>query len=130
MLCAFLSNTNGSEFITIRIGFDGSAFALQRVNVITAPEFDLIEFDVNENRIWSLWCNSQGDFNVSSYSLISNGGCSWSTAGLEILPERKIEPGTDPRQAYCSYIFHPGRFQRGVIDRALTVSSSNYLVLV
>lgn len=95
---------------------------MQRVNVVPAPEFDLIEFDVNVNRIWGLWCNSQGEFNVSSYALVSNGGCNWSTAGMETLPERKIEPGNDPRLTYCAYIFYPGRFQREVIDRALTVS--------
>lgn len=122
MLCAFLSNAKGSEFVTIRIANDGTVFSLQQINVIPSPEFDLIEFDVNHKRIWGLWCNSQGEFNVSSYSLVSNGGYNWSSAGLESLPERKIEAISDPRQAYCSYIFYPGRFQREVIDRALIVS--------
>lgn len=122
MLCAFLCNAKGSEFVTIQVVNDGLSITLQQINVIPSPEFDLIEFDVNAKRIWGLWCNSQGEFNVSSYSLISNGGYNWSSAGLEILPERKIEPGSDPRQAYCSYIFYPGRFQREVIDRALIVS--------
>lgn len=101
---------------------EGTVITLQQINVIPAPEFDLIEFDVDSKRIWGLWCNSQSEFNVSSYSLVSNGGYNWSSAGLEILPERKIEAGSDPRQAYCSYIFYPGRFQRDVIDRALVVS--------
>lgn len=133
MLCAFLCNSKGSEFVTIRISKDDTSIALQQINVIPSPEFDLIEFDVNAKRIWGLWCNSQGEFNVSSYSLVSNGGYNWSSAGLEILPERKIEPGSDPRQAYCSYIFYPGRFQREVIDRALVVSiyfSKSYYFLI
>lgn len=123
MLCAFLCSARGSEFVTIRVVSDGTAILMQQINVIPAPEFDLIEFDVNYKRIWGLWCNSQGEYNVSSYSLLSNGGYNWSSAGLEILPERKIESGSDPRQAYCSYIFYPGRFQREVIDRALIVGS-------
>lgn len=127
MLCAFLCNARGSEFVTIRVVNNGPSIALQQINVIPSPEFDLIEFDVNEKRIWGLWCNSQGEFIVSSYSLIPNGGYTWSSAGLEILPERKIEPGSDPRQAYCSYIFYPGRFQREVIDRALVVSWDDLL---
>lgn len=122
MLCAFLCSAKGSEFVTIRVVNDGTTILLQQINFIPSPEFDLIEFDVNYKRIWGLWCNSQGEYNVSSYSLVSNGGYNWSSAGLEILPERKIESGSDPRQAYCSYIFYPGRFQREVIDRALIVS--------
>lgn len=125
MLCAFLCSAKGSEFVTIRAVSDGTTISLQQINVIPSPEFDLIEFDVNYKRIWGLWCNSQGEYNVSSYSLVSNGGYNWSSAGLEILPERKIEAGSDPRQAYCSYIFYPGRFQREVIDRALIVSEKS-----
>lgn len=150
MICAFLCLSTGSEFVTIRTEPDGlTGYSLQRIDLIPAPEFDLVEFDVNENRIWGLWCNSQGmtiidvnvcendcneihdffyspsgDFNVSSFSLKPNNGSDWVSAGLEILPERfvKVEEGIDPRQAFCSYIFYPGRFQRDVIDKALIVS--------
>lgn len=130
MLCAFLCSARGSEFVTIRVVNDGTSITLQQINVIPSQEFDLIEFDVNHKRIWGLWCNSQGEFNVSSYSLVSNGGYNWTSAGLEILPERKIEAGSDPRQAFCSYIFYPGRFQREVIDRALVVSQTLPIYLV
>lgn len=130
MLCAFLCSARGSEFVTIRVVNDGTSTTLQQINVIPSQEFDLIEFDVNHKRIWGLWCNSQGEFNVSSYSLVSNGGYNWTSAGLEILPERKIEAGSDPRQAFCSYIFYPGRFQREVIDRALVVRQTLLMYLV
>lgn len=71
-----------------------------------------------------LWNLHLGEYNASSFSLIPNNSSSWVSAGLEILPDRyvKVEEGLDPRQAYCSYIFHPGRFQRDVIDKALVVS--------
>lgn len=122
LLCVFLENAKGSEFVTIRVVNDGTSVSLQHINVIPSPEFDLVEFDVTPKRIWGLWCNSQGEYNVSSYSLDASGGYKWSSAGLECLAERKIEPGSDPRHAFCSYIFYPGRFQRDVIDRALVVS--------
>lgn len=72
-----------------------------------------------------------GEYNASSFSLIPNNGSNWVTAGLEILPDRyvKVEEGLDPRQAYCSYIFHPGRFQRAVIDKALIVSNTSKLTI-
>lgn len=121
-LCAFLCNSGSSKFVTIRTIREASGYSLQSVNTIPAPEFDLVEFDVNENRVWGLWCNSQGEYNISSYLLLANSESNWISAALETLPERKMEPETDPRQANCSYIFYPGRFQRDVIDRALVVS--------
>lgn len=124
MLCAYLCNSGGSEFVLIRMIQEQNAVSLQLVESIPSPKFDLIEFDVNTNRVWSLWCNSQGEFKVCSYAIQSNSDCTWSSAGLETLPERKIEPGCDPRHTYCSYIFYPGRFQRDVIDRALKVSQA------
>lgn len=62
MLCAFLCYSSGSEFVTIRTVCDGGTdFVLQRIDLIPAPEFDLVEFDINDYRIWGLWCNSQGN---------------------------------------------------------------------
>lgn len=126
MICAFLCSSHGSEFVTIRTFNEGNnSYVMQRLDLVPAPDFDLVEFDLNEFRIWGLWCNSQGEFNVSSFSLIPSNSSDWITAGLEDLPEHevKVEQGIDPRQAYCSYIFYPGRFQRDVIDKALIVRS-------
>lgn len=129
VLCAYLCNSGGSEFVLVRMQPDQNGLTLQKVDVVPAPKFDLIEFDVNTRRIWGLWCNSQGEFNVSSYAFQSNSSCAWSSAGLETLPERKIEAACDPRHAYCSYIFYPGRFQRDVIDRALKVCAIFFIPL-
>lgn len=120
-LCAFLCNSIGSKFVTFQTIREGVNYSIHRINTIPAPEFDLIEFDVNESRIFGLWCNSQGEFNATGYSLLPNSEANWTSAAMELLPERKIEPETDPRQTYCSYIFYPGRFQREVIDRALVM---------
>lgn len=61
LICAFLCASSGSEFVTIRTINDGGNYTMHRLDLVPAPEFDLVEFDVNENRIWGLWCNSQGE---------------------------------------------------------------------
>lgn len=123
MICAFLCHSMGSEFVTIQTNWDGSSnYSLVRVHFIPGPQYDLVDFEINDYRIWGLWCNSQGEFNVSSYSLTPN--ITWISAILESPPDRysvTVEHGMDPRQTYCSYIFHPGKFQRNVIAKALVV---------
>ncbi|XP_037026302.1 nuclear pore complex protein Nup160 homolog isoform X2 [Bradysia coprophila] len=100
-ICAYLCYSMGSEFVTIQ------------------TQYDLVDFEVNDNRIWGLWCNPQGEYNICSYSFLSSSG--WVSAAMEPPPDRCIvvENGCDPKQIYCSYIFHPGKFQRSVIDQAL-----------
>lgn len=119
--CAFLCNSIGSKFIIFRTVKESSGFSLQIAATVPAPEFDLIEFNINLNRIWGLWCNSQGEYNISSYLLVPNAESNWTSAALETLPERKIKDEIDPRQANCSYLFYPGQFQRDIIDRALVM---------
>lgn len=61
MLCAFLCYSMGSEFVTIETQWDGGAhYSLVSTNIIQAPQFDLVDFEINDSRIWALWCNSQG----------------------------------------------------------------------
>lgn len=48
----------------------------------------------------------------------------WETAVLVQPPDRDYivsDPGTDPRQAYIGYIFHPGQFPLADITRALSI---------
>lgn len=121
-ICAYLCYSMGSEFVTIQTQWDGATnYSMIRVKVIKAPQYDLVDFEVNDHRIWGLWCNPQGEYNISSYSFAYNG--SWISAAMEPPPDRciVIENGCDPKQIYCSYIFHPGKFQRSVIDQALMV---------
>lgn len=59
---------------------------------------------------------------MSSYSLIPGYNTSWIPAALEPPPDVvNVEHGVDPRQIYCDHIFHPGKFQRNVISKALVV---------
>lgn len=122
-LCTFLSYSLGAEFVTIRTDWDGEArYQLVRTSVIQAPQYDLVDFEVDDRRVWALWCNAQGEFNVSSYSLVPGFGLNWVNAPLEAPADAiQHEPTTDPKDVYCAHIFHPGKFQRNVIAKALVV---------
>ncbi|KNC28976.1 putative nuclear pore complex protein Nup160 [Lucilia cuprina] len=123
--CAFLSHSTGSEFVCIDLQIDAgnsSGLSLQRRKIISAPQLDLTDFDVCDSRIWALWSNAEGEFSISSFSLVRGMGINWVSAAMEPPPDRYclgIEQGMDPREAYCSYIFHPGKFERSVIAKAL-----------
>lgn len=63
VLCAFLCYSVGSEFVTIETQWAGGEnYSLQCTNLIQAPQYDLVDFEINDSRIWALWCNSQGNF--------------------------------------------------------------------
>lgn len=77
---------------------------------------------MTSNRIWALWCNSEGEFDVSSICLEVGGQINWVSVGLEIAPDQiNINSDADPKQEFCSYIFNPGRFQRSTIAKALVM---------
>ena len=129
-LCAFLSHANGAEFVCIEILSDGtSVTGLAHRRVIPAPHLDLADFDVSETWLWALWSNAEGEFSVSNFMLAPAAKGSlqhWVSAAMEPPPDRCCvgnEQGMDPCEAYCSYIFHPGKFDRNVISKALLVSS-------
>uniref|UniRef100_A0A1I8PEF6 Nuclear pore complex protein Nup160 homolog n=1 Tax=Stomoxys calcitrans TaxID=35570 RepID=A0A1I8PEF6_STOCA len=123
--CAFLSHATGSEFVCLDLHIDpssSSGLSLQRRKIIAAPQLDLTDFDVCNSRIWALWSNAEGEFSISSFSLMRGMGMNWVSAAMEPPPDRYclgMEQGMDPREAYCSYIFHPGKFERSVIAKAL-----------
>ena len=55
----------------------------------------------------------------------------WETAILEQPPDRDYivsDSGTDPRQAYINYIFHPGQFSLTDITRALSIYRRSNLI--
>lgn len=133
-MCAFLCYSMGSEFVRIHTHWDGAnTFTLSKSSLIQAPQNDLVDFELNDTSIWALWCNAAGEFNVSTYSWVVSGavgaGGSWVTAALEPLSEGvSMEPGTDPKDTYCTHIFYPGRFQRSVIAKALVVSAHENII--
>jgi nuclear pore complex protein Nup160 len=85
---------------------------------------DLVDFAVGGGQLWAVWRTAQGDAAVSCAHLDSSSP-EWQPAILEQPPERDYvvtDDETDPRQAYVSYIFHPGQFPVTVIAKALGVS--------
>ncbi|XP_033238827.1 nuclear pore complex protein Nup160 homolog [Drosophila pseudoobscura] len=67
-------------------------------HTVVKPDMDLINFNVTLLHIWALWSNVEGP---------PDGYC------------LTVQHGIDPREAYCPYIFHPGRFDRTLITKAL-----------
>ncbi|XP_030561642.1 nuclear pore complex protein Nup160 homolog [Drosophila novamexicana] len=125
--CVFLSHEKDSEFICFSIVCKLSDMNTKTVGLavrhkVPAPQMDLADFDATFSHIWTLWSNAEGDFNVSAIFLDADSSIKWVSAALEPPPDRyclTIEQGVDPRETYCSYIFHPGRFDRNVIAKAL-----------
>ncbi|XP_002003887.4 nuclear pore complex protein Nup160 homolog [Drosophila mojavensis] len=126
--CVFLSHEKESEFICLSIvcnqanDANTKTVGLTLRHKVPAPEMDLADFDATRSHIWTLWSNAEGEFNVSAIFLEEDKSVKWVSAALEPPPDRyclTIEQGVDPREAYCSYIFHPGRFDINVIAKAL-----------
>ncbi|XP_030384092.1 nuclear pore complex protein Nup160 homolog [Scaptodrosophila lebanonensis] len=125
--CIFLSHDIGAEFICVSIVSHTTESNAQTLSlvvqyIVPAPQMDLADFNATRSYIWALWSNAEGEFYVSTIFLSSDMTIRWVSAALEPPPERyclTIKQGVDPKEAYCSYIFHPGRFDRNVIAKAL-----------
>ncbi|KAM8717624.1 hypothetical protein ACLKA7_004338 [Drosophila subpalustris] len=125
--CVFLSHERCAEFICLSIVYNLNETNTKHISLavqhkVPAPQMDLADFDATASHIWTLWSNSEGDFNVSAIFLGADKAIKWVSAALEPPPDRcclTIEHGVDPREAYTSYIFHPGRFDYNVIAKAL-----------
>ncbi|CRL04413.1 CLUMA_CG017499, isoform A [Clunio marinus] len=125
-LCVFLSYTSCSEFQLFKPTWDGAnSYTIVPTNFITAPQFDLVDFELTEQRLWGLWCNSEGDMHISAYSLDPEPMEYWRTAVLEGISEKRrtVEADMDAKHIYCSNIFRPGNFQSSTISKALMMFS-------
>lgn len=81
----------------------------------------MVDIIIHINIVFRCQCDL-GEFNISSYSLAPGNGLNWINAPLEATTDAiHLEPTTDPKGTYCSHIFHPGKFQRDVISKALVV---------
>uniref|UniRef100_A0A336M2C2 CSON008359 protein n=2 Tax=Culicoides sonorensis TaxID=179676 RepID=A0A336M2C2_CULSO len=131
-LSVFLCYSNYSEFRLLKPVKDGSNYTITLTNIIPTPQYDIIDFQLTEHRIWTLWCNSEGDSNISTFPLNLNTMTNWISTALEpygnqLSPD--IESGRDPKQVYSNYIFHSGRFQTYTIFKALMMycRTHNYM---
>ncbi|KAG5683941.1 hypothetical protein PVAND_013197 [Polypedilum vanderplanki] len=130
-LCVFLSYGNGSEFQLFKPTWDGgSTFTIVPVNLVTAPQYDLVDFELTDEKLWGLWCNSEGDMHISAYVFKPVSEECWRTAILEGISgkRRTVEAEMDAKHIYCSNIFRPGKFQATTISKALMMfsRSTNY----
>ncbi|XP_070491725.1 nuclear pore complex protein Nup160 homolog [Chironomus tepperi] len=130
-ICVFLSYGNGSEFQLLKPTWDGAnSFSIVPTNLITAPQFDLVDFELTDQKLWGLWCNSEGDMHISTYILEPASMECWRTAILEGISgkRRTVEAEMDAKHIYCSNIFRPGKFQASTISKALMMfsRSTNY----
>lgn len=122
-LGVFLCFASESEVCVLKPVNESGVFKFMRQCTVFAPDHDLVDFALGGGQLWAVWRTTQGDAAVSRACLDSNSP-EWQPAVLEQPPERDCvvtDPGTDPRQAYISYIFHPGQFPLSVITKALSI---------
>lgn len=131
-LCVFLCYSNFSEFRLIKPVKEASTYVITLTNIIPTPQYDIIDFQLTENRIWTLWCNSEGDSNISTFPLNLNAMTNWVSTALEPYGNQlslEMEAGMDPKQIYSNYIFHSGKFQTHTVFKALMMycRTHNYM---
>ncbi|KAJ1526649.1 hypothetical protein ONE63_008234 [Megalurothrips usitatus] len=128
LLGVFLCFSTECQFIVLQISYFSGSFRPSRLFSIRAPTGqDLVDFSLCQSQLWAVWRNTQGDTAVSTVNIHPSnprGDAFWRPAVLEPGPDREFvvhDSMTDPRQAYVSYIFHPGRFSLPVIMKALSI---------
>lgn len=122
-LGVFLCFASESEVCVLKLVCELGLFKLIRHCTVYAPDQDLVDFALGGGQLWAVWRTAQGDAAVSCAHLDSSSP-EWQPAILEQPPERDYvvtDDETDPRQAYVSYIFHPGQFPVTVIAKALGI---------
>lgn len=88
-----------------------------------------MDFAFTPTRLWAVWRTADMDAVAVTHTQLSLNGMQrinseWESAILEQTRDRDYivtDPGTDPRQAYINYIFHPGQFSLVDITKALSI---------
>ncbi|XP_012270896.1 nuclear pore complex protein Nup160 homolog [Orussus abietinus] len=127
-LGTYLKFLSGCEFSILKPVLDAGTFKFIRMCTIIAPDQHLVDFSFTSTRLWAVWRTTEMDTVAVTHARLPLSGeqvnSEWETAVLEHPPDRDYivsDPGTDPRQAYISYIFHPGQFSLTDITRALSI---------
>lgn len=124
-ICVYLSYGGFSEFQLFRPIWedDSNSLTIAPTSLLNAPQHDLVDFELTEERLWGLWSNSEGDMHISAYEFGSMQDEFWRTAILEGISGKRmsIEAEMDAKHVYCSIIFQPGKFQASTISKALMV---------
>ncbi|XP_015116338.1 nuclear pore complex protein Nup160 homolog [Diachasma alloeum] len=127
-LGTYLKFINGCEFSILKPVEDAGLFKFIRVCTLFAPDQHLVDFEFTTTRLWAVWRITEVDKVAVTHAQLPLNGAQvnseWETAVLEQLPDRDYiltDTGTDPRQSYINYIFHPGQFSLADITRALSI---------
>ena len=109
-------------------------WVLDHLATIFSPDYDLIDFAVTPaGHLMALWTDPDG-FPVVRYARFSGSGSGgsgsrWTTVSLEepINPDFQARISglsvlSDPRQAYLSQLFYPGRFSMQTLAKTVSVS--------
>ncbi|CAD6237041.1 GSCOCG00002109001-RA-CDS [Cotesia congregata] len=134
-LGTYLKFNYGCEFSILRPVQDAGLFKFIRVCTLFPPDQHLVDFAFTPTRLWAAWRTTDLDTVAVTHAQLPLSGAQvtseWETAILEPIPDRDYiitDPGTDPSQAYLSYIFHPGQFSLADITRALNIyRRSNFM---
>ncbi|XP_015601122.1 nuclear pore complex protein Nup160 homolog [Cephus cinctus] len=127
-LGTYLKFGTGCEFSILQPIQQAGVFKFIRICTRFAPDQHLVDFSFTTTRLWAVWRTTDMDTVAVTHAQLSLNGSQinseWETAVLEQPLDRDYivtDPGTDPRQAYVKYIFHPGQFSLADITRALSI---------
>ncbi|XP_049290582.1 nuclear pore complex protein Nup160 homolog isoform X1 [Anopheles funestus] len=140
LVALYFSFQTFSEFVIIspEISMDSvtgniSSVVLKKISTILAPNYDLIDFKLCDERLWTLWCNAEGESQALFYDLSTKdtgivAQNQWSPIILENISDKEhssFEVGVDLKDVYCSRIFQSGSFSDKVIRKSLTMFNRN-----
>ncbi|XP_071559183.1 nuclear pore complex protein Nup160 homolog isoform X2 [Temnothorax nylanderi] len=123
----FLKFGTGCEFSILKPVQDNGIFKFVRLCTLYAPDQHLVDFAFTPTRLWAVWRTADMDTVAVTHAqlpLTVTTNQEWETTILEQARDRDYivtEPGTDPREAYINYIFHPGQFSLADITKALSI---------
>ncbi|XP_011502430.1 PREDICTED: nuclear pore complex protein Nup160 homolog [Ceratosolen solmsi marchali] len=134
-LCTYLKLDIRSEFCIWKLIQECGGFKLARVCTLYGSEQHLVDFSFTLTRLWATWRTTDIDTIAVTHTKLplpnSQYNYEWESAVLIHPPDKDYiisDSGTDPRQAYINYIFHPGQFSLLNISRALNIyQRSNFL---
>ena len=134
-LGTYLKFGTGCEFSILKPIHDAGVFKFIRVCTLFAPDQHLVDFSFTTTRLWAVWRTTDMDTVAVTHAQLPLTGAQinseWETAILDPTPDRDYivsDPGTDPRQAYINFIFHPGQFSLADITRALSIYRRSNLI--
>lgn len=132
----YLKYPTGCEFSILKPVQDAGLFKFIRICTLFAPDQHLVDFSFTMTRLWAVWRTTDMDTVAVTHAQLpltgSHVSSEWETAVLQQTPDRDYivdgDPGTDPRQSYINYIFHPGQFSLVDITRALSIYRKSNLI--